>query len=418
MDSKYLTTGYQFEGWPLPEIRDPVLGGPGHGSLEAGAAAYRQYAGILHEAAEGVRAALRAAQATHAGSAAAATQYHLNRLAIPGEVGGAQARLAAMALQDQASYHVRARNDMEALVETDVPAPLRWFVPEPSPEQRETVRRQAVDAVTRYQDNTNHNLAAGFQAFVATPQAQVGLDPGPATPAPDWGGSPAIGPADAAAVGAAGSAVGASSGPGSAPGAGHEFPPAGGGGLGPGAAGDATTRSGSSAGVAPQVAGTGIPVVPQVVPPGAPSAGLANRIGDPSGSSIPPAPGPLIPEQFGPTGLGWRDGAHPQLPGPRGEGPEGRDRAGSGLRRPEPAERLVRGGPGAVTGPAHGSGGSRAGAAAGHGAVPLVPGGAAGSAAQREHKRPAWLVEDDPEAIWLAGLPEHGPPVIGADDRM
>jgi hypothetical protein len=27
-------------------------------------------------------------------------------------------------------------------------------------------------------------------------------------------------------------------------------------------------------------------------------------------------------------------------------------------------------------------------------------------------RRPTWLVEDDPEAIWMSGLPAHGPAVI------
>ena len=36
-----------------------------------------------------------------------------------------------------------------------------------------------------------------------------------------------------------------------------------------------------------------------------------------------------------------------------------------------------------------------------------------GSGAQdREHRRPPWLVQDDPESFWFAGLPPHVDPVI------
>jgi hypothetical protein len=38
--------------------------------------------------------------------------------------------------------------------------------------------------------------------------------------------------------------------------------------------------------------------------------------------------------------------------------------------------------------------------------------GAGGRGQDTAHPRPPWLVEEDPEAVWLSGLPPHGPAVI------
>jgi hypothetical protein len=38
--------------------------------------------------------------------------------------------------------------------------------------------------------------------------------------------------------------------------------------------------------------------------------------------------------------------------------------------------------------------------------------GASSRGQDTEHTRPPWLIEDDPEAIWMSGLPPHGPAVI------
>ena len=55
--------------------------------------------------------------------------------------------------------------------------------------------------------------------------------------------------------------------------------------------------------------------------------------------------------------------------------------------------------------------------AAGHGA-PLMPmAGAGRGQGGDEHSRPSWLLEDDPQAFWFAGIPEHGPAVIGGPDE-
>src|SRR5688572_2042577 len=97
---------------PLVDIRDPVLAGPGHAPIEAAVDTYRQLGERLQAAGDAVRAALLAAQAAHEGAAGEASARHLSALIAPGDVGAAQAKLAAMALEDQATYHVRARNEL------------------------------------------------------------------------------------------------------------------------------------------------------------------------------------------------------------------------------------------------------------------------------------------------------------------
>jgi hypothetical protein len=52
-----------------------------------------------------------------------------------------------------------------------------------------------------------------------------------------------------------------------------------------------------------------------------------------------------------------------------------------------------------------------------YGHVPFL-GAAAGAARDEEHRRPSWLVEDDPEALWFGDLPPHVEPVIRPDEQM
>ncbi|MGQ0576996.1 MAG: hypothetical protein ACT4RN_22760, partial [Pseudonocardia sp.] len=52
----------------------------------------------------------------------------------------------------------------------------------------------------------------------------------------------------------------------------------------------------------------------------------------------------------------------------------------------------------------------------GHGGVPMLGGaGAGGQPGDGTHARPPWLLQDDAESIWFAGLPEYCEPVIGSD---
>ena len=44
-----------------------------------------------------------------------------------------------------------------------------------------------------------------------------------------------------------------------------------------------------------------------------------------------------------------------------------------------------------------------------------MPMAGAGRGQESEHTRPSWLLEDDPQAFWFSGIPEHTPGVIGGE---
>jgi len=101
-------------------------------------------------------------------------------------------------------------------------------------------------------------------------------------------------------------------------------------------------------------------------------------------------------------------------PGTRGrlggaEEPGTRGRAGELGTRGLLGERVS----GAVPAEEGARGGGQARQSSSH--LPIVPGSAAGLRPGESRRRPAWLVEDDPEGVWLADVPPHGPPVLGRD---
>jgi hypothetical protein len=49
--------------------------------------------------------------------------------------------------------------------------------------------------------------------------------------------------------------------------------------------------------------------------------------------------------------------------------------------------------------------------------MPLMPGGAMATRPGESKARPDWLVEEDPEGVWLADVPDYGPPVLGGEGR-
>ncbi|MDN5751595.1 MAG: hypothetical protein L0H64_24370, partial [Pseudonocardia sp.] len=172
MTGYYRTTGVPFEQMTLADIRDPILTGPGHSAMEAVVANYRNLAESLQTIGRDVRAALDVAMTAHEGAAADATQAHLSTLQSPGETGWAQAKLAALAVEDQATYHVRARNDVQALPDATLFEDMLGVL---SPENGR--RQDAVAAANLYQGNSNHNLGAGFQAFEPPEDRSVSLAP-------------------------------------------------------------------------------------------------------------------------------------------------------------------------------------------------------------------------------------------------
>jgi len=125
-------------------------------------------------------------------------------------------------------------------------------------------------------------------------------------------------------------------------------------------------------------------------------------------TSRPGAPGPGLPgtgsPASGPGGPGTGSGAF------RSGDPFGRSSGGVGAEPWSNTGGETRSGRPSASSPGEGSAGSPRTSTGGQ---PLMPmGGAAGRGQDAVHRRPAWLVEDDPEGLWMSGLPPHGPAVI------
>lgn len=111
---------------------------------------------------------------------------------------------------------------------------------------------------------------------------------------------------------------------------------------------------------------------------------------------------------------GWRDvvAANPARP----ETTAGvRPDTTPGARPGTPATPGVPGGTGGSTGTSAGTGQPARGGTGMHG-MPMMGGAGAGGGAEG-HRRPSWLLLDDPQAFWFQGMPDHTEPVIGGDDR-
>lgn len=89
MAGKYPGTAVPFDRMELPQLRDPVLTGPGHEALNSAITGYHEMAGGLGRVGEAIRSVLNAAREAHDGAAAEATQRALSTLAGPGETGAA-----------------------------------------------------------------------------------------------------------------------------------------------------------------------------------------------------------------------------------------------------------------------------------------------------------------------------------------
>jgi hypothetical protein len=198
--SDYSQTKLPFHDFPLTDLRDPVLSGPGSGGIEDAAAAYARLAEMLQTSADDLRAALALAQEVHEGDAAEAGRQYVARLSAAGEVGAAQARLVANGLLDQAGYQARVRADMGALSVVAPKDQLASVSPEEYARAAEQSRVLAVEAAQRYENNTNYNLDTMFQSF-PPPAGQV-ADSGavPTGPVPARGGGAGVAPGLAPAI--------------------------------------------------------------------------------------------------------------------------------------------------------------------------------------------------------------------------
>ncbi|MCE0765606.1 hypothetical protein LWC35_22255 [Pseudonocardia kujensis] len=432
MERTYTGTAVAFEGLTLPEIRDPVATGPGPGSMRAAEQALAEVSRKLEDVNAELGALEREYADAHEGEAAEATRMYLRKLGEPGRVGTVMFRLAARALGDQAEYYTVANRELTALRTTET------YLGRTGPYQLDERQQSAAHVANRYQENSNANLASAFQAFtpltLPTPDTTAVA---PAT-APGWprDGDVAV-PTAPTATAAAPPGGGAATPVPLAPPAPVPGDPAG---------------TVAPAGVAPAVPPAPTPAVggvrggpPALRPPSAPDpgnlaptpvAGLNRRAGLPVTAPPPPSgdraptrrtpvdlpPGvlspsaprtaaPRAPERIGPERIGpGRPGTGTPFAGPGESGRTPVPRAGEPVTRPTPGERLrtadplgepARTGQAARTSPSH---------------LPYVPAGAGAGGRGEPHPRPDWLVEDDPDGVWLADVPTYGPGVLRGED--
>jgi hypothetical protein len=418
----------------LPEIRDPVAAGPGPGSMRAAEQALAEVSRKLADVNAELEALEREYADAHEGEAAEVTRMYLRKLGEPGRVGTVMFRLAARALGDQAEYYTVAHRELAALQPTDS------HVGNTATSQLAQERQQsAAHVATRYQENSNANLASAFQAF--TPMTLPTPDTSAVAPSASQGWPEGGGAAPPAAPVSIASAVpGAGATPAAPPAASGAVPRIPVDATAAGTAPAATLPGAPASAPAPgtRADAARVPAAPSALPPGVaptPVAGF-NR---PSGSGpIPPLPagdrpllrrapvelpsgvlGPAVPRTSGGRAP---DRGGPAVPAARPEGArsaaprtaETLPRSGEPLPRPAPGETLPRSGPGErfrAAEPLTEAGRSGAGARTASSHVPYVP-GAAGGRGGEPHPRPDWLVEDDPEGVWLADVPAHGPGVL------
>lgn len=400
-----------------------LLRGPGAAALEQGKEVFRTIGKNLADAADGLRGAGSQLAGAHEGAAAEASRRCLTLLEDLTRAGADETGRAVTAIEDQRSYFEHAHRTVGGIALPGEPTGLSGDL---SVEQAvhsvqlDESTHRAVEAAEVFRISANDNFGTRFQPFEAPPALPVDAGPGLA-PA----GGPGIG-------GAGGPVVPAPSG------AGPVGPP---GAASPQAAGTPAPGGGTAGNptpIPPLVPGhrPGIPPVvrPSIPPPAQPGVRPAVRPGTPPGtvpsprSSTPPprpaiplrpavpplptAPSPGAPRSGWQPGQPWTNRAVGGTPGYRPS--PGELGATPGPRAGAPTEPPARPGPGpAGTGPSHASSTATRGAGLGH--VPLMPPGHGGAAEDTTHRRPPWLLQDDPESIWFAGLPSYTDPVIGAE---
>lgn len=454
----YPTTAVPFDDMALSDLRDPVVTGPGAGGLSDAAESYRLLGELLRTASEDLRVAMTRAREAHEGGAAELAEQHVNRVVAVGELGAGQAQITAGALQDGAGFYARVRDDMNALPPVEAADSLR----EANRVQRDLTANKelAVEAAQRYERNANWTLGRQFQLYEAP-----AIDPPVTSGAAVGGGPGGVGTAGTGGLagggaGGGGSGVptavggGVSGGPNAAPlvpvaGAPVTVGPGTGGtAIGSGAPGSGAPGSGGPGVGGPGSGGPGVGG-PGVGGPGAGRAALPSGTGPngtgPGGGVGPGRPGAGLPASLGPAAEGPGTDRYPGTDGRTGGGrldplavPSSGWQPGQPWSSRTPSDPTAGGYAGAFGGtggsPGRGVGdpsaqpggrppGAAAGSAPGGAArgtagsgVPFFPGaGGAGRGQDSEHARPSWLVQDDPQAFWFSGLPDHGPGVIGGE---
>lgn len=415
MTSPYPGTMEQFEAWP-PERLLAIADGLRPEAVAAEADFYRSTHAVLVTVNDGLAAARGRLDGEH-GTAADAARAELTRLG--GLAGQAREEMAqaVRALEDHAGTVAAARSEigwvrfgqavayagagpLESAVAKPIDAAAKWFV---------------IDNVHRYQADSNARYA----------EYPVYDDPGPSTVSsgarPGSAGDPTPGgtahawtpPAAVPGSGGSGPYPGSPAGPGtSSPGLG--IPPT------------ASAPPGGSA----LPGASAVPGAPPAVPGGAAFPGSAPGAGFAPVVPVPPALGPLpgagaararpsAPGATTPIGR-WSGGVPSGIPSGDARwrsqyagGPLGRWSGGgpTALPREGPGATMSRSSPpGAVT--AHPAS-PQAGRPGAMGFAGVPPSGVASEGETRT--RPSWLLQDDPESVWFAGLPEHCQPVVSAE---
>lgn len=404
MPGPYPTTTTPFTCWEradLAQMATALSSAPVHD----GAALYRDVADTIDRATTCLLGAATALRARQVGAAADAVDAHFELVRATGMSGQSQALEAMLALVDEGETVSAARNriaEAGEFADADVP---RGATLNPRWEAAYVERLQRVqEAAAAYENLTNTQYVAAFQPYEPPP-----------SPAVDTSAAPAGG-----GVGGVGTVP-----------AGIATAPAGATAPAPGGAAQPAVPGGSTGGAPPAgEAGTGTAVAPGAVAPrsgpAVPPARSAPRGPVPDGS--PPWPATRAPSRDGrvdapPPGpvTGWRPG---QPWNPSGGQPSpggtsgGRTPGGAGGGRPPAIDGGAPGprpGPPSAAAPA-GPGPAPAGArpGVGYGGFPMAGAGLGGQGAV-ERARPAWLLQDDPESIWFAGMPDHCDPVIGGE---
>ncbi|MGQ0574695.1 MAG: hypothetical protein ACT4RN_10905 [Pseudonocardia sp.] len=447
MTSPYQPTALPVDHMALPEVRDPVLTDQKPAAFEGAESTYRDLALGLATARDDVHHVIAAAQAAHFGAAADAAAAHLRALAAPGDEAAVAASRAADALLDQSGYTARVHREMatadpgftvpgwvaEAAHTVD---PLLGKVVRPytdaDAQEYAAAEQKARDELRLYQDATNSNLGARFAPFAPPPEPGAGGGGSAAAAGGVGGGSGLGGAVDAlggqggalAPAGAGGAGVGPAGGSGGAGSSGAGSSGAGSGGAGSSGAGSSRPGAGGvgPVGAVPPAAGPGGRSGPHpgsVPPPGGhlpgrhlpgghlpgghlPGGTVPPRTRAPGPDHARPAPGPIRPPdaRAGGANGGIRSGTSTYGPGP-------------GAAPHHPPSRPDQQAP---AGRSPGADAARAGTQRPAGGVPFLPGaGAAGGGDDTTHQRPPWLLEDNPDAIWFAGLPAYTDPVIRAE---
>lgn len=420
----YQQTGVRFEEWDLPMLLAiPDALRPEHVSVEADR--YRTFNDVVAAAQQGY-IALRGKISTAVEGAAAAVLSELTRLDGLADAGQQQSDQANRALLDHAGQVASAGSELGWVQTLAVPARVAaGVVIQPAGHVVDAGAHWfAADIANQYQDTSNMNYASTYPA-----PDPPGVSPVQAAAAGGGIGGASGGVVGAAAVGSAIPEIGQAGAmpgagvPGGVPGgAGPGGPVAGGGapGLPGGGAGGWAGPGfgpvgvpGGGPGSRPSGSGRGVsgarPGVPGPRPTLPPGAGLGRPGMSSGGRAGPPPPGARPG-----GGTEWGRGGSGGVGGPGNRGAGG-DRGGVGGGHGG-AGRLPASGPspGGPASPGAGGAGAGGGRGAGVGGVPLGAGAGAGRS-DEVHQRPPWLLEDDADSIWFAGLPEYCDPVIGGE---